>query len=84
MLNISKSITLNGTSIFDNISAQGYQAVIDSNAPENMQLSNWINDYATYKAHREECTTERTQFEDTAFELQEKMIEEKNKISLPE
>lgn len=79
MLSISKSITLNGTSSFDGISVQGYQAILDSETPENIQLSNWINDYASYKIHRTECANDRTEFEDAVFKLQEEMIEEKNK-----
>lgn len=84
MLNISKSVTLNGSSVFDNVTAQGYQAVIDSGSPENMSLSNWIGDYAVYKTHRTDCATERASFEDAAYELQEQMIQEKNKLSMPE
>ena len=84
MLNMNKTVTLNGSSIFDNVTAQGYQAAIDSETPENISLSNWIGDYTTYKAHRGDCATERTQFEDAAFKLQEEMINEKKKVSLPE
>ena len=84
MLIINKNIILNGTSDFDGITAQTYQANIDSKFPENMQLSNWIGDYTLYKTHRTECANERTQFEDAAFELQEQMIEENKKLSMPE
>ncbi len=77
MLETTKSITLNGNSTFDGVIAQTYQAVIDSNVPENMTLSNWIGDYAVYKNHRIECSTERSQFEDKAYELQEEAIAEK-------
>lgn len=81
MLNMNKSVTLNGSSVFDGVTAQGYQAVIDSASPENISLSNWIGDYTVYKNHRSDCATERSDFEDAAFKLQEQMIKEK---SMPE
>lgn len=79
MLTITKTTTLNATSTFDGTTAQGYQATINSENPANMSISNWIADYAVYKAHRSECSTERAQFEDAAFELQDVMIAEQEK-----
>ena len=77
MLNVNKSITLSGLSIFNGIIAQRYQAIVDSKDPEKISLSNWLGDYATYKEYRDECATERKQFEDEAFKLQQEMLTEK-------
>lgn len=84
MLNITKNVTLSGTSTFDNITAQGYQAVINGDMPESISMTNWIGDYTAYKAHRAECAAERTEFEDKAFTLQEQMIAEKKAAELAE
>lgn len=82
MLKISKDIILNGSSRFDNAIVQGYQATINNEAPENMQLTNWISDYALYKIHREDCANDRAEFEDKAFKLQEELMAEKSKTML--
>lgn len=74
MLSIRKSITLSGESTFDYVTAAGYQAVIDSANPEDMNLSSWQADKAIYKANREQCRADQATFEDQAYALQDEMI----------
>lgn len=77
MLDISKSIIINAYSNHDGKTVVSYSATIDSNNPEAMTPSNYIQDAALYKEHREECGTERTEFENFVFAEQEKVIAEK-------
>ena len=73
-LKMTKSITLSGNSEIDGNPVQGYQATIDSEHPENMSISSWINDQVAYKANRAQCRKDAAEFEDTAYELQDEMI----------
>lgn len=74
MLNIKKSITITGNSTIDGVIAEGYQAVIDSADPENMNLSSWQQDKALYKANRAQCRADQAEFEDMAYEIQDQLI----------
>ena len=73
-LNVTKTVTLNGNSTIDGVVAQGYEAQIDSENPENMSLSNWISDQKTYKERRSDCRKDAAEFEDRAYALQDEMI----------
>lgn len=77
MLTMKKSITLTGNSTIDGVIAEGYQAVIDSNNPEDMNISSWQADKAVYKANRTQCRADAAAFEDAAYELQDELIAEK-------
>lgn len=77
MLNIKKNITLTGETVIDGVQAAGYQAIINSTNPADMNLSNWQNDKEAYKANRTQCLQEYAQFLDTAYALQDKLIAEK-------
>ena len=46
MLEIKKKITLTGESLMDGKQAEGYQATIDSENPDDMVLSSWQTDKA--------------------------------------
>jgi hypothetical protein len=76
MLNIKKNVTLTGTTTIDGAQVAGYQAVINSEKPADMNLSSWQNDKALYKQNRTLCRQEQAEFEDAAYELQDKMIAE--------
>lgn len=81
MLNIKKSITLSGQSMIDvgggqNVAAEGYQAVIENDNPENMNLSSWQIDKAICKKYRAQCREDSAEFEDVAYTLQDEMIAE--------
>lgn len=77
MLTIKKEITLTGTSKINGVTAAGYQAKIDSDNPENMNISVWQSDKELYKKNRSVCRADQAAFEDTAYILQEKLIAEK-------
>ena len=40
-LTMRKSVTLNGQSIINGVVAEGYQAVINQENPEEMTISSW-------------------------------------------
>lgn len=77
MLNMSKSITLNGTSTIDGAVAEGFQATINSENPEDMTLSSWQQDKALYKANRAQCRADEAEFEDAAYALQDELLSQK-------
>lgn len=77
MLNLKQSIVMTGESVIDGVTAAGYRAEINSTTPEDMTLSNWVQDKAMYKANRNECSTDKLAFEDAAYALQDKLIAEK-------
>lgn len=77
MLNMKKSITLTGESVIDGTPVAGYQAVIDSANPTDMNLSSWQNNKELYKANRTQCRKDQADFEDAAYTLQDELIAEK-------
>lgn len=77
MLNMKKSITLTGESVIDGTQVAGYQAVIDSTNPTDMNLSSWQNNKELYKANRTQCRKDQADFEDAAYTLQDELIAEK-------
>lgn len=74
MLNMKKSVTLTGESVIDGKQAEGYSATINSENPEDMNLSSWQQDKALYKANRTQCRQDAAEFEDAAYALQDEMI----------
>ncbi len=77
MLTIVKKITLNGESRINGVSAEGYRAEISSENPQDMTITSWQIDREVYKANRETCRADRAEFEDAAYELQERAAEKK-------
>lgn len=77
MLKTKKSITLTGNSVIDGVVVAGYQAVINSDDPNDMNISSWQQDKAMYKANRAQCRQDEAEFEDTAYALQDELIAEK-------
>lgn len=77
MLNMKKSVTITGQSIVDGVVAEGYQAVIDSENPSDMNITSWQQDKAVYKANRSQCRADAAEFEDAAYAIQDEMIAEK-------
>ena len=80
MLNMTKSITLTGTSTIDGKVAEGYQAVIREENPEDMAISSYQGDKALYKANRAQCRKDSAEFEDKAYALQDEMIAAKSEM----
>ena len=79
MLEIKKKITLTGESVIDGKQAEGYQATIDSENPDDMVLSSWQTDKALYKANRAACRKDAADFEDAAYMLQDRMLADAEK-----
>lgn len=77
MLSMKKSITLTGFSVIDGANVEGYSAVIDSDNPNEMNITSWQQDKALYKANRSICRMDEAEFEDAAYALQDEMIAEK-------
>ena len=77
MLTTKKKVTITGNSIIDGILAEGYQADINSDNPEDITISSWQQDKAVYKANRVQCRQDAAEFEDMAYALQDEMIAEK-------
>ena len=73
--NTKKSITLNNEIKVDDIVVKGQQATIDSST-QTIRFSDWINDMDLYKDNRVTIRQKEAEFEDMAFEEQEKLISE--------
>lgn len=79
MLNMKRSITLFGASYIDGKQAEGYQAVIESENPNDIRFSNWQTDKELYKANRIQCRQDSADFEDAAYAIQDEMLAESSK-----
>ncbi len=72
-----KEVTITANSTINGEKAEGYQAKIDSNNPEDIKISSWQQDKKLYKTNREQCRKDAAEFEDAAYAVQDKMIAEK-------
>ena len=72
--NVRKSITLNNEIKVDDVVVKGQQATIDS-LTQNITFSDWANNMDLYKANRVPIRQKEAEFEDLAFEEQEKLVE---------
>lgn len=70
--NVKKTITLNNEIKVDDVVVKGQQATIDSSA-KTITFSDWINNMELYKANRVAIRQKEAEFEDMAFEEQEKL-----------
>lgn len=76
MLRKTETITIYGNSVIDGVEAAGFQAQINSANPKEMSLNNWQTNPALYKANRAVCRADQAEFEDYAYSVQDKMIQE--------
>lgn len=84
LANFKKNITITGQSIIEvtengttkQVVAQGYTATINSDNPENMNISSYQQDKAVYKANRTQCRQDEAEFEDAVYAIQDEMIAE--------
>ena len=76
MLIIKEKIILTGKTVIDGVDVCGYQAQIDSEDPANISFTNWKTKNEMYKEHRAECRADLAAFEDRAFAVQDKMLNE--------
>ena len=74
--NKTKSITLNGDSVIDGVTASHFTAVINSDNPEDMTLTSYQTDKALYKTNRVQCRKDEAEFEDEAYAIQDTMLAE--------
>ena len=74
--NKTKSITLNGNSVIDGVTAAHFTAVINSDNPEDMTLASYQTDKALYKKNRVQCRKDEAEFEDEAYAIQDTLLAE--------
>lgn len=82
--NVKQNITITGQSIVEvtdgdetkQVVAEGYSATINSDKPEDMNISSWQQDKATYKAYRSQCRADKAEFEDKVYAIQDELIAE--------
>ena len=72
--NIKKSIILNNEIKVDDVVVKGQQATINSDT-QDITFSDWTNNMDLYKANRVAIRQKEAEFEDLAFEEQEKLVE---------
>lgn len=70
--NVRKTITLNNEIKVDDVVVKGQQAAIDSSA-RTITFSDWITNMDLYKENRVAIRQKEAEFEDMAFEEQEKL-----------
>ena len=70
--NVRKTITLNNEIKVDDVVVKGQQATIDSSA-KTITFSDWITNMDLYKENRVAIRQKEAEFEDMAFEEQEKL-----------
>ena len=73
-LQTRKKVTIEGESVINGTTVQGYRAEISSSNPEDIILSDWIIDKTGYKDNRVQARRDSSEFEDQAYELQDQMI----------
>lgn len=73
-LTTKKEITLTGESKIDDVVAEVYRAVINSDNPEDMTLTAVQRDKALYKANRRQCRADNAEFEELAYAVQDEML----------
>lgn len=71
---IKENITLTATSQVDGKDVEGYSATINSESPEDINISSWQIDKSLYKANRVQCRADQAEFEDYAYAEQDKLL----------
>ncbi len=73
MLNMTKTVTINGNSQIEGVIAETFSATIDSNNPDNMNISSYIQNSKTYRENQAQCDKDWQEFCTAAFEEQDEM-----------
>lgn len=73
--NVKKTITLNNEIKVDDVVVKGQQATINSTT-KTITFSDWITNMELYKENRVAIRQKEAEFEDMAFEEQEKLSTE--------
>lgn len=79
-LTTKKEITLTGESRIDDVVAEVYRAVINSESPDDMTLTAVQRDKALYKANRRQCREDNAEFEELAYAVQDEMLAQKTML----
>ncbi len=77
MLTVEKNITLFGQSIINGVLVETYNASMNENNPEDMNISQSTANQELRKLNRTACREDRDKFEELAYSIQDKMISEK-------
>lgn len=77
MLTVEKNITLFGQSIINGVLVETYNASMNENNPEDMNISQSTANQELRKLNRKACREDRDKFEELAYSIQDKLIAEK-------
>lgn len=77
MLKMNKAVTINGTSQIGGVIAETFSATINSDNPDNMSLTSYIQNTKTYRENQTQCDKDAAEFREKAFEVQDEMVAEK-------
>lgn len=75
---VNDTIQRVGYTVIDGVKIVQYTCVIPLSDPNDMRIGSTKLDQDLYKANREFCRADYAAFEDSAFELQEKLLAEAN------
>ena len=78
MIDIKKTITLEGNSKINEVIAETYRAVINHDNQDDMSMSRYQQNKQAYKENHVKCRKDAESFEEYAYALQEQMIKEKS------
>ena len=73
MLKMNKAVTITGNSQIDNVIAETFSATIDSNTPDNMNISSYIQNSKTYRENQTQCDKDWGEFCTEVFKVQDEM-----------
>ena len=76
MLKTIKKVTIEGTSVIDDVIVSKFVAAINSEDPNQMTLSSVQINKTVYKENRETVRADEAEFEDYAFSVQDSMLAE--------
>lgn len=74
MLKTNKNITLIGYSVVNESNVEGYQAVIKSENPYDMNVTKWGINEDLYKVNLVQCRKDYEDFQKMANNLQDELI----------
>ena len=77
-LTYSDSITRTGYTTINGVKIMRHVCTISADNPDNMNVTSVKLDQQLYKENREICRADMAEFEDLAYQLQEKMAEKQN------
>lgn len=75
-VNIKKNVSIKADVMVDGVLAKGYSASIDTDNPNDINISEYISNKELYKANRNQINIEVAKVEDNAYSEQDRMIKE--------